>query len=215
MVKGATFGRVLDIGCGDGSISLPLLTHENHITLLDMSEQMLQRARSRIPAEKSGQVEIFNGDFMSVNLPPASYDLIVCLGVLAYVPVLSVFLNKVDSLLKAGGHVIIEWTDSRCVLNRLWRPYHWIRSRLIAPTVRLAAHDTDEVVGAFRALKFELADSFRYCSPAPGLRKLLSEDLNYRLIRALNGFAGRNHRAWMGDECIFYFRKPLAPALFK
>ena len=43
-LNAAKFDRILDIGCGDGSISLPLLTNENRLTLLDMSEGMLARA---------------------------------------------------------------------------------------------------------------------------------------------------------------------------
>ena len=36
-LNGATLDRILDIGCGDGSISLQLLKEENRLTLLDLS----------------------------------------------------------------------------------------------------------------------------------------------------------------------------------
>jgi SAM-dependent methyltransferase len=39
--------RVLDIGCGDGSISLPLLTGKTSLTLLDLSAKMLSIAKYR------------------------------------------------------------------------------------------------------------------------------------------------------------------------
>ena len=63
-LKNPRFGHILDIGCGDGSISLPLLTTENRLTLLDMSEGMLARAKSGIPAGLSGSVETLKSDFM-------------------------------------------------------------------------------------------------------------------------------------------------------
>ena len=42
--------RILDIGCGDGSISLPYLFSGNSLVLLDLSESMLQLARRNTPA---------------------------------------------------------------------------------------------------------------------------------------------------------------------
>jgi len=43
------FENMLDIGCGNGSISVPLLTPHNRLTLLDMSTTMLSIAQSRVP----------------------------------------------------------------------------------------------------------------------------------------------------------------------
>src|SRR5712675_3643989 len=47
LVEGKSYNEILDIGCGDGSISTPLLTSRCHLTLLDISTQMLSLARSR------------------------------------------------------------------------------------------------------------------------------------------------------------------------
>ena len=37
--------RILDLGCGDGTISLQFLAANNHITLVDSSDGMLERAK--------------------------------------------------------------------------------------------------------------------------------------------------------------------------
>jgi 2-polyprenyl-3-methyl-5-hydroxy-6-metoxy-1,4-benzoquinol methylase len=79
------YGSILDIGCGDGSISLPLLRQDMQLTLLDISRNMLSVARSHIPAAFSDQVQLVNDDFMHAELGPQAYDLILCLGVLAHV----------------------------------------------------------------------------------------------------------------------------------
>src|ERR1039458_272329 len=42
---GQTFTRVLDVGCGDGSISLPLLSQATRMTLLDLSSGMASIAQ--------------------------------------------------------------------------------------------------------------------------------------------------------------------------
>src|SRR5580700_3501046 len=80
-----TVDRVLDIGCGDGSLSLPLLPRCKQLTLLDLSSKMLDLARGKIPADRSRDVELINGGFLGSNLPSQSFDLILCVGVLAHV----------------------------------------------------------------------------------------------------------------------------------
>lgn len=211
-LNGANFDRILDIGCGDGSISLPLLTKENRLTLLDMSEGMLARARLRIPASQSDHVEIVKGDFMSARLDGDSYDLIVCVGVLAHIDPVKPFLEKLASLLKPGGKLIIEWTDGYHFVNRLFRPYHKLMNLFVMPKARLALRSSDEIVDRLTKLGFEVSGSYRYCSPLPVVRRLLSEDINYRLIRAMHGNVQRNRAVWLGEECIFHFRKTSAQA---
>src|SRR4030095_7906271 len=41
--------RIVDFGCGDGSLSIPLLGPKNSLTLVDLSERMLSLAANRIP----------------------------------------------------------------------------------------------------------------------------------------------------------------------
>ncbi len=207
-LKHLPFQRILDVGCGDGSISLPLLTPENRLTLLDMSDGMLARARSRIPAGLSDHVKIIRGDFMSAPLEGGSYDLIICLGVLAYVDATRDFIEKLASLLRPGGRVVVEWTDNHHIVNRLQQPYHRIMGLFAGEKVRLAAHSTAEILGEFNRLGFETAGSYRYCSPLPVIRRLLGQKGNYRLIRALHGTVGSNRAPWLGDECICHFKLP-------
>ena len=106
------FDRALDIGCGDGSISLPLLPRCNRLTLLDLSRKMLELAGRRIPAERKNDVDLIDGDFMGVNLDSKSFDLIFCIGVLAHVDSPVAVIEKVAQLAKPGGWVILEFTDS-------------------------------------------------------------------------------------------------------
>src|SRR5581483_7492091 len=110
--EGLPCQHILDIGCGDGSISLPLLSSRNRLTLLDLSERMLSAARSKVPPRLRDRVEIRNGDFMEVCLPPASFDLVVCLGVMAHVDSPDTFLARIAEVIKPGGSLIIEFTDA-------------------------------------------------------------------------------------------------------
>jgi 2-polyprenyl-3-methyl-5-hydroxy-6-metoxy-1,4-benzoquinol methylase len=199
--------RILDIGCGDGSISLPLLTAKNRLTLLDMSDGMLARAKSRVPEDLCKNVELIKGDFMSARLEPGAYDLIICVVVMAYVESPADFLQKLASLLKPEGQLILEWTDGSHFINRSLVPYNGLMGLLRRAKVTLVRQSGAQLLAALRQLGFETAGRFRYCSPLPVIRRILGEDLNYRLIRAVHGSATRNRTSWLGEECIYHFRR--------
>jgi SAM-dependent methyltransferase len=183
-LKGSQFGRMLDIGCG-----------------------MLARAKSRIPTGLSSNVDIFKSDFMGANLEPNSYDLIICLGVLAYIETPDLFLAKLASLLKPGGHLILEWTDGHHFVPRVFSIYERVLRLFRPPKVHLVCQNGGQLLATLNGLGFRTTGSFRYCSPLPVVRRLLGERLNYRLIRAVHGDAVHNRAAWLGDECIHHFRK--------
>src|SRR5271166_2417475 len=66
--QGMMVDRVLDIGCGDGSISLPMLPRCNKLTMLDLSSKMLDLVRKKIPFERSNDVELINKGFVESSL---------------------------------------------------------------------------------------------------------------------------------------------------
>src|SRR2546423_752714 len=69
LTRGIEYHSVLDIGCGDGSISIPLLNSGIRLTMLDLSSGMTRLARSRVPSELVKNVEFINQDFMQANIP--------------------------------------------------------------------------------------------------------------------------------------------------
>jgi predicted TPR repeat methyltransferase len=207
-LAGEQFERILDIGCGDGSISAPFLRADRRLTLLDLSNPMLDIARSRVPAELAANVETFNGDFMRVELGTRRYDLIICVGVMAYIQDKKAFVEKLASLLNPNGKLITECTDGKHFMSRLARSYDRIRSLFPKPGVRLIANSSDDLIGKFRAAGFQLIGTYRYCSPMRLVRKLFKQQFHYKMIRLIYGSGRRNRAAWSGNECLFYFKKP-------
>ncbi len=124
--QGHDYKRVLDIGCGDGSLSAPLLRARNRLTLLDVSSAMLLKARDQIPRELIRHVEFVNDDFLTAPLI-AGYDLIICVGVLAHVSSPISVIRRIGSLLSPNGSVIVQVTDCRHVLSRVMRAYGKLR----------------------------------------------------------------------------------------
>ena len=54
--------KVLDVGCGDGSISRQLLGAENELTLLDLSPHMLELAETRAPPQHRARMTLVQED---------------------------------------------------------------------------------------------------------------------------------------------------------
>jgi ubiquinone/menaquinone biosynthesis C-methylase UbiE len=198
---------ILDIGCGDGSISLPLLTAHNQLTLLDMSETMLSIARARVPAELAARVHTINENFTHATLDSGSFDLIVCLGVLAYIRDASGFLERIQSLLRPGGHVIIECTDSSHPVNVLRRALGAVRGAISPSKIPLVLHTSAEIISLLTQFGFNLHGAFRYSLPPPGSRRIFSQHFHYQGVRALFGSPAHNRFPWLGSECIYHFTR--------
>lgn len=205
--KNLKFDRVLDIGCGDGSISLPLLPRSHHITLLDLSTNMLAIAKGRIPTERANDVRVINASFLGCNLEPESFDLILCIGVLAHVDSPADIIAEIARIAKPGACVILEFTDSFHFWNvptliyqwilKLFRSTRWAVNRLRSTTVTEVCHENGLRPTAL----------FRYGLPPVGTHKIVGQDGMYRLTRYLFGASDRNRNRWMGNEFIYCLSK--------
>lgn len=201
------FDHVLDIGCGNGAISLPLLPRCRRLTLVDLSKQMLELASSRIPAERLSDVDLIDGDFLSANLEPESFDLIFCIGVLAHVDSPAAVIAKVAELAKPGAWIFLEFTDSFHFwgvpvvayqkLLKWWRPEPYALNRLKRQQVDAICRENDLRASAL----------YRYGLPPIGSSMLFGQEEMYRITRYLFGHSGQNRNSWLGNQFIYRFQK--------
>jgi tRNA (cmo5U34)-methyltransferase len=72
-------GTLLDIGCGAGNFTLRVLSQISPLdcVLVDLSQPMLDRARERITAATSGNVQAIQSDMRSLNFNAESFDIIL------------------------------------------------------------------------------------------------------------------------------------------
>ncbi|HEY5213712.1 MAG TPA: class I SAM-dependent methyltransferase [Acidobacteriaceae bacterium] len=201
------FERVLDIGCGDGSISLPLLPCCSKLTLLDLSTNMLDLASKRIPSGRVNDVELISGDFMGANFEPQSFDLILCIGVLAHVDSPAAVIERVARLAKPGAWVILEFTDS----FHLWGVpvvlYQKSLALLRPEPYKLNRLKKRQVLGLCSSNGLGVSAVYRYGLPPLGSHKLLNQRKMYRLTRYLFGTSARSQNGWMGNQFIYQFKK--------
>src|SRR5260370_24763330 len=121
---------------------------------------MLDIAFSRLPEGSSDRVTLCNEDFLTAQLPPHSFDLILCVGVLTYIEKLGPFLSQIVSVLAPGGTIIVECSDGKHFIGRAYRAYVTLRRKLGAEDFETACRSSAEVVGAFTELGYEVGNSF-------------------------------------------------------
>lgn len=103
--------RILDVGCGDARVSLPFLDACAALTLVDISQMMLDAARARVPLPLLGKVRFVEGDFLEV-LPPEKWDLVICLGVMAHATSVAAAIRLLATSLTRSGILILQFTDA-------------------------------------------------------------------------------------------------------
>lgn len=101
--------RILDVGCGNGLISSQFID-SNHVTFLDLSENMINLARRNMDERYQGNTEFVTGSFLDVELI-GKYDYILAIGLLAHVPSVVDCLEKISEILNSGGYAVIQFSD--------------------------------------------------------------------------------------------------------
>lgn len=121
--------QILDLGCGDGSLSIPFVEDASKLTLVDISLRMLEHARNLIPNRFIEKVDLINKPLSDLN-PVTTYDVVLCLGLLAHVPSIDDAIKLIAQCIKPGGKVVIEFTPNPNPLGKILFPYYWLRRKL-------------------------------------------------------------------------------------
>jgi len=211
-LRNREFNKILDVGCGDGSASIPLLNAQRKLTLLDLSSSMLSIAESKVPPALADNVQAINQDFLTANLELRSFDLIICLGLLAHVDSPKAVIDKIAQLLCPNGIVIMQSTDARGFLSRLGVSYRRVLETLGRMKYRYTLTTANQIVEMFAHCGLGLAEIYRYSLlPLPGIDRIFSQRALYSYVRFAHGSAPNNYNTWHGKECIYLFT-PTRPA---
>jgi 2-polyprenyl-3-methyl-5-hydroxy-6-metoxy-1,4-benzoquinol methylase len=180
-------GSILDIGCAKGFLVAALRKSGYNAEGIDISEYAVAQAPSYV------KPFLRTGDLSKENLVYASnsFDCIICMGTLEYIPDQSFALSEIDRVLKPGGSLLITTLDS-VPANDQYRVYaksksHWdavFNARGFTVCHQLAG----KVFSAYvrKIMKYDLIRIFR--RPAEQSQKL---SLKANLVKILYhaGFA--------------------------
>lgn len=92
--------KVLDLGCGDGSLITVYLARDHDVTGVDISYTQLERAGRTIP-----NARFICGDITTISLPGSSFDAIIAFYCLTHIPQqeLPTVVAHLSGWLRPGG----------------------------------------------------------------------------------------------------------------
>jgi ubiquinone/menaquinone biosynthesis C-methylase UbiE len=105
---GSAKGRLLEVGCGPAVMTPELLAMGFEAHGIDVSSEMIRRARQRMaghPLEKRCSFSV--DDVERLHVAQASYDAVLCMGVLEYLPRYSRALAEISRVLRPGGIAVL------------------------------------------------------------------------------------------------------------
>ena len=106
-VINARAGRVLEVGVGTG-LSLP--DYERHLEVvgIDLSPEMLEKARERVANGGLGHVTgLHEMDASDLRFPDATFDTVVAMYVMTVVPDPEAVMRELSRVTKPGGEVML------------------------------------------------------------------------------------------------------------
>jgi len=207
MVPATSPKSIVDLGCGDGRISIPLVADKDELFLVDISKRMLEIAIQNVPAEIADRVQFECTDLATFE-PTRQFDVVLCIGVLAHVPNRRSLIELVSRCVAPGGCALLQFTDNSYLLGRVTNRLYVLLRRLFHPAAhRLNQMTIDDVLSDMAEQGFRLTASHRYVY-LPGLQRLPS-----LFSRAMAQLGGSKPVANCGGEVIAAFsRYPRDPA---
>jgi ubiquinone/menaquinone biosynthesis C-methylase UbiE len=120
--------RVLDAGCGTGTLTLALLRKLKvpvKLTALDLSSSVITTARKYVRKQRTNQQEVrfAQGNVLALPFQDGSFDLVMTSGVLEYVPLEEGF-TELARVIAPGGyflHLPMRPSAATRVLELLFR----------------------------------------------------------------------------------------------
>jgi ubiquinone/menaquinone biosynthesis C-methylase UbiE len=100
--------RVLEVGCGAGFMSVALAQRGFHVHAIDPVEAMIEQARDY--AIKSGTSDMLSfdiGDVYSLAFDDSSFDLVIAIGVLAWLEGTEQAMQEMARVTKPNGYIIL------------------------------------------------------------------------------------------------------------
>ena len=206
-IRDLEFGQVLDMPCGTGDISAPFIHKFSHLTMMDFSENMIATAKKRVSDDQKSKVDFVHGDFYAHDFGESQYDMVMNIGILAHISNPSKFVEETMILVKPGGYLIMQNTDSDHWFAKLIHLYLGMRRAVGKDKYKLNKVSQKGLLSQISEGGFELKDSFKYNQSFLGLSRFFSNDLKYKLTRKYFGYAGANKNATSGSDATFIFQK--------
>lgn len=101
---------ILDVGCGSGASALPAAERVGalgHVTGIDLAEKLLELARRKAQEKRLNNVEFRVGNMVDTGFAEASFDAVICVFGIFFVPDIASAVRELWRLLRPGGKLAI------------------------------------------------------------------------------------------------------------
>ena len=150
--------RILDVGCGTGASALPAaeaVGPEGCVIGVDLAEDMLARARAKASLWGLTNTEFRIGDMTGLDFPDASFDAVVSVFSVFFVPDMAAQVAELWRLVRPGGALAVTTWGSNSFEpghSTFWDAVGIVRPDLVSTTIpweRLA--DPESLSALFQA----------------------------------------------------------------
>ncbi len=163
-------GDVLDVGCGEGLLVERLADVSRSVTGIDRDEEAVRQALHRTAGLT--KVTVAEADFMELEVPPDSYDLITFVAAVHHMDLESA-LRRSAEMLRPGGRLLVVGLSANKSVG------DYVQSALLFPIVRVMSRIHRET-RAVEVIAIPPAESFTeikttagHLLPTARLRRLL------------------------------------------
>ena len=101
---------VLDLGCGAGTdtlVAAQMVAPSGHVTGIDMTPEMLEKARRAAAAMGLANVQFVQGEAERLPFEDATFDVVISNGVIDLIPDKDAVFSELFRVLRPGGRIQI------------------------------------------------------------------------------------------------------------
>jgi ubiquinone/menaquinone biosynthesis C-methylase UbiE len=202
-------GRLLDVGCGPAVMAGDVLARGFDYCGIDASFNMIRLGQEKLNKQPNAACRLNVADAERLGFADASFDCLISMGMLEYLPSYTNAIREMHRVLRPGGSAVISLPSRACA-------YHVVRG----------AFDFARALAGRRGERFYI----NRCIPrlfdeeleALGFRKLesrvckftffpldeLHDGASRALDSALSAFPWTRSSEWLGTQYIVKVKKP-------
>jgi 2-polyprenyl-3-methyl-5-hydroxy-6-metoxy-1,4-benzoquinol methylase len=148
--------KVMDFGCRDGRVAIPMAVLGYEVTAVDSAQRMLDRLTERAPEQTTVQTD---ADGIAAHLGRRRMDAVYCLAVLihhSYTDCLAI-IGRLRAATKLGGILVLDWplSDQPAEADSWIGVTTWSKEQQAeaCQQIGLEPVDSDLPWGVYRAIK--------------------------------------------------------------
>jgi ubiquinone/menaquinone biosynthesis C-methylase UbiE len=128
--------RVLDVCCGAGASALPAaeaVGPTGHVIGVDLAKELLALARTKAIQRRLANIEFEIGDMLSLRFPTETFDAVVCVFGIFFLPDMAMAVRELWRCVRPGGQLAVTtWGQNffEPANSAFWRAIKEVRTDL-------------------------------------------------------------------------------------